>query len=54
MAKRESRDAEAVVASPYWAMNGVNVFSANLVRGLQGAGVPSHVLLTSRARSASR
>jgi glycosyltransferase involved in cell wall biosynthesis len=35
-----------IVAVPYWAMNGVNVFSANLVRGLCASGIAAQVLLT--------
>ena len=35
-----------IVATPYWAMNGVNIFGANLVRGLQAEGVEAHILLT--------
>jgi len=37
-----------IVASPVWSLNGVNIFSANLVRGLQERGVASHILLTNR------
>ena len=39
---------EVIVAAPCWAMNGVNIFSANLVRGLEAHGIPAHVLLTER------
>jgi len=35
-----------VVASPVWSLNGVNVFAANLVRGLGALGIRSHLLLT--------
>ncbi|WAL58379.1 glycosyltransferase family 4 protein [Thermocoleostomius sinensis] len=35
-----------IVASPIWSLNGVNVFSANLVRELQRQGISAHVLLT--------
>lgn len=35
-----------IVASPVWSLNGVNVFAANLVRGLRAAGVEAHLLLT--------
>lgn len=44
-------DFQVVVASPYWAMNGVNIFSANLVRGLQAQGVAAHILLTEQHSS---
>lgn len=37
---------EVVVAAPDWTVTGVNVFSANLVRGLNQAGVAAHVLMT--------
>ena len=37
---------EVVVATTDWTVTGVNVFSANLVRGLNQAGVAAHVLLT--------
>lgn len=37
---------EVVVAATAWTVTGVNVFSANLVRGLHQAGVTAHVLLT--------
>ena len=35
-----------IVASPVWSLNGVNVFAANLVRGLNAAGAEAHLLLT--------
>ena len=35
-----------VVASPIWSLNGVNIFSANLVRELQQRGISSEILLT--------
>lgn len=35
-----------IVSSPVWSLNGVNVFSANLVRGLRERGVDARVLLT--------
>jgi glycosyltransferase involved in cell wall biosynthesis len=35
-----------IVGTSFWALNGVNVFSANLVRGLVKRGVRSHVLIT--------
>lgn len=37
---------KVIVAAPYWAMNGVNIFSANLVRGLQTCGISAQILLT--------
>jgi glycosyltransferase involved in cell wall biosynthesis len=37
---------QVIAGSPYWAMNGVNIFSANLVRGLIALGVPAHIVLT--------
>lgn len=44
-------DFRVLVAAPYWAMNGVNIFSANLVRGLQANGISAHILLTERDSS---
>ncbi len=35
-----------IVASPVWSLNGVNVFAANLVRGLRGRGAEAQLLLT--------
>ncbi len=35
-----------IATSPVWSLNGVNTFSANLVRGLRNAGVPARILLT--------
>src|SRR5215471_9837816 len=35
-----------VVGTPQWTLNGVNVFSVNLVRGLLSNGIPAHILLT--------
>ena len=37
---------KVIVASPIWSLNGVNIFSANLVRELQRRGIESHILLT--------
>jgi glycosyltransferase involved in cell wall biosynthesis len=37
---------EIIVASPRWVVNGVNVFSENLVRGLGARGVSAHLLIT--------
>jgi glycosyltransferase involved in cell wall biosynthesis len=37
---------EVILAATYWVLNGVNIFSANLVRGLCGQGIPGQVLLT--------
>ena len=37
---------EVIVASPRWVVNGVNVFSENLVRGLSARGVNAHLLIT--------
>jgi glycosyltransferase involved in cell wall biosynthesis len=39
-------DGEVIVASPRWVVNGVNIFSEQLVRGLNSRGVRAHVLLT--------
>ena len=39
-------DFQVVLASPYWSLNGVNIFSANLARSLAARGVRAHVLLT--------
>ena len=38
--------ARVVVGGSYWTLNGVNVFSANLVRGLRARGVEAEILLT--------
>jgi glycosyltransferase involved in cell wall biosynthesis len=35
-----------VVGSSIWSLNGVNIFSANLVRGLLAKGISAHILLT--------
>src|SRR5215470_2264439 len=35
-----------VVGAPQWVLNGVNVFSVNLVRGLLSRGISAHILLT--------
>ena len=35
-----------VVGTPQWTLNGVNVFSVNLVRGLLSNGISAHILLT--------
>ncbi|MCI0602086.1 glycosyltransferase family 4 protein [bacterium] len=37
---------QVVVASSYWSLSGVNIFSENLVRGLRRIGVDAHLLLT--------
>ena len=37
---------KVIVGSPVWSLNGVNVFSANLVRGLHDKGVAAELLLT--------
>jgi glycosyltransferase involved in cell wall biosynthesis/4-hydroxybenzoate polyprenyltransferase len=42
----EGRHPEVIVGASSWTVNGVNVFSANLVRGLRAAGIEAHVLLT--------
>lgn len=39
-----------IVGSPLWSLNGVNIFSAALVRGLRERGVEAHVLLTNPPR----
>ena len=35
-----------IVTSPVWSLNGVNVFSANLVRGLRSSGFDARIRLT--------
>ena len=35
-----------IVGATYWTLNGVNVFSANLVRGLRARGIEAEILLT--------
>jgi glycosyltransferase involved in cell wall biosynthesis len=37
---------QVVVAAPTWSLNGPNVFSANLVRGLIARQIPAHIVLT--------
>lgn len=37
---------EVIVGTSYWTLNGVNVFSANLARGLRQLGIDTHILLT--------
>jgi glycosyltransferase involved in cell wall biosynthesis len=39
-----------IVASPLWSLNGVNIFSATLLRGLRLRGVDAHILLTNPPR----
>src|SRR5437016_5217351 len=43
-----------VVGGSYWALNGVNVFSVNLVRGLREEGLAAHILLTEEATNLVR
>ena len=42
----DSPDFRVIVASPKWSLNGVNIFSANLVRGLRERNVEARLLLT--------
>lgn len=42
---------EVAIGGTYWTLNGVNIFSANLARGLTASGTPAHVLLTEAATS---
>jgi len=44
-------DFEVIVAAPYWAMNGVHIFSANLVRGLLARHIRAGILLTEQNSS---
>jgi Glycosyltransferase len=37
---------KVIVTSPSWSLNGVNTFSANLVRGLRGKGIDAALLVT--------
>ena len=37
---------KVIVASPVWSLNGVNTFSAGLVRGLRDAGLDARLILT--------
>src|SRR5438105_2019050 len=39
-------DYQVIIASTYWALNGVNTFSANMVRGLRDRGIPCHIVFT--------
>lgn len=41
-----AKEAEIIVAVPYWVLSGVRVFAANLVRGLIEEGSPARILLT--------
>ena len=42
-----SRDnVTVVVGTPHWTLNGVNVFTVNLIRGLLSKGISAHILLT--------
>lgn len=41
-----TKSVQVIVGATYWSLNGVNVFSANLVRGLIRRGIDAHVLLT--------
>jgi len=40
------RGYQVIAGTPYWAMNGVNIYSANLVRGLIARGIPAQILMT--------
>jgi glycosyltransferase involved in cell wall biosynthesis len=40
---------QVVIGATTWTVNGVNVFSVNLTRGLAQAGVPAHVIVTEEA-----
>ncbi len=42
---------KVIVSTPYWSLSGVNIFSANLVRGLIARGIDSHILLTEQNSS---
>jgi glycosyltransferase involved in cell wall biosynthesis len=44
-------DFQVIVGTPSWAMNGVNVFSANLVRGLIEIGIAARILMTEQHSS---
>jgi glycosyltransferase involved in cell wall biosynthesis len=44
--RSDPHEFEVVVATTNWTVTGVNVFSANLVRGLNQAGGAAHVLMT--------
>jgi hypothetical protein len=35
-----------IVGGSYWSLNGVNIFSGNLTRGLRAEGIDAHILLT--------
>jgi len=43
---RTAPEFRVIIGATTWTVNGVNVFSANLARGLVEAGVPTEVLLT--------
>jgi len=42
----KSKKPRVIVGATYWTLNGVNIFSANLVRGLREKGLDAHILLT--------
>ena len=43
-----------ILASPFWGLSGVNVFSVNLVRGLLDRGISAHILLSGLDYNAHR
>ena len=46
IARIHKKGFKVIVGATYWALNGVNVFSVNLVRGLRAKGIDAHILLT--------
>jgi len=44
--RRRPADFQVILGTTLWTVNGVNVFSANLARGLAEEGVPSHIVVT--------
>jgi glycosyltransferase involved in cell wall biosynthesis len=46
MSSSHNKEFKVIVGATYWTLNGVNIFSANLVRGLLEKGIDSHILLT--------
>ena len=43
---QSSHPPRVIVGATHWTLNGVNIFSANLVRGLREKGMAAHILLT--------
>ena len=44
-------DIKVILGATYWTLNGVNIFSVNLARGLRGRGIDARILLTEERTS---